>query len=348
MYIEHIKLLCCPECKNKLEHINFESSSSAKEIHDGVLYCKACNEWYPIEHGVADLLTGPLAYQSKLDSFWEKHKDRLKSVNLQQRKQSESNNTGNELELEQQRHSDWFADNEEQTYTEFSEQTTWTCADEIVLEEWKDEISDNTNILEIGCAQGRFTKYFYSQPSKIIGFDLSTKLLQTANATYQQLKLEGKVKAEVSFMAANALAIPVQTESFDLALCYGVLHHVPSPEDVCSEISRALKKGGVFLGSENNKTIFRFVFDLMMLLFPLWKEEAGPEALISKSNIKKWLTKNSLSVKSYTYFYFPPHLINMMGHKKALQLLKATDFVASKIPFIKDNGGLIRFKGVKD
>ena len=43
-------------------------------------------------------------------------------------------------------------------------------------------------------------------------------------------------------------------------LVYGVLHYRPDPQAACSEIART---EGVYLGSENNETIFRAGFDLL-------------------------------------------------------------------------------------
>jgi uncharacterized protein YbaR (Trm112 family) len=47
-------ILCCPVCKGDLElKIKKESGS---EVIDGILYCKKCNENYPIEDGIPNLL----------------------------------------------------------------------------------------------------------------------------------------------------------------------------------------------------------------------------------------------------------------------------------------------------
>jgi len=47
-------ILCCPVCKGDLDlKIKKENGS---EVIEGILYCKKCNENYPIEDGIPNLL----------------------------------------------------------------------------------------------------------------------------------------------------------------------------------------------------------------------------------------------------------------------------------------------------
>jgi hypothetical protein len=43
-----------------------------------------------------------------------------------------------------------------------------------------------------------------------------------------------------------------------------------------------LKSDGIYFGSENNASVFRNLFDILQKISPIWSEEAGPEALISR------------------------------------------------------------------
>lgn len=50
---ELMEILCCPVCKGDLE---LEVAREEEEILEGTLTCKACNEAYPIEDGIPNLL----------------------------------------------------------------------------------------------------------------------------------------------------------------------------------------------------------------------------------------------------------------------------------------------------
>ncbi|MHC1635320.1 MAG: methytransferase partner Trm112 [Candidatus Methanospirareceae archaeon] len=49
-----MKILACPECKGELE-LRVEKEEG-EEIIEGSLYCKRCDEHYPIEEGIPNLL----------------------------------------------------------------------------------------------------------------------------------------------------------------------------------------------------------------------------------------------------------------------------------------------------
>lgn len=49
-----MKILCCPVCKGDLE-LRIAKEDSA-EVIEGTLYCQKCNESYPIQDGIPNLL----------------------------------------------------------------------------------------------------------------------------------------------------------------------------------------------------------------------------------------------------------------------------------------------------
>jgi uncharacterized protein YbaR (Trm112 family) len=49
-----MEILACPVCKGELE-LTVEQEDE-KEVIKGSLYCKNCNETYPIEDGIPNLL----------------------------------------------------------------------------------------------------------------------------------------------------------------------------------------------------------------------------------------------------------------------------------------------------
>lgn len=49
-----INILACPLCKGELV-LNI-SSDEGEEVISGTLYCAACDEYYPIEEGIPNML----------------------------------------------------------------------------------------------------------------------------------------------------------------------------------------------------------------------------------------------------------------------------------------------------
>ena len=108
-----------------------------------------------------------------------------------------------------------------------------------------------------------------------------------------------------------------------------------------------MKVGGVHFGSENNKSAFRRLFDLLMKVKPLWIEEAGEEPLISAAMLREWLAGVPATLHVATHVFVPPHLINVLPAGWGEGLLKATDAIGSRLPFLRENGGLIVFEARK-
>ena len=52
---ELMDILACPVCKGDLE-LNIEEEDENGEVVRGTLYCRNCDERYPIEDGIPNLL----------------------------------------------------------------------------------------------------------------------------------------------------------------------------------------------------------------------------------------------------------------------------------------------------
>lgn len=52
---ELMDILACPVCKGDLE-LNIEEEDDKGEIVSGNLYCRQCDQRYPIEEGIPNLL----------------------------------------------------------------------------------------------------------------------------------------------------------------------------------------------------------------------------------------------------------------------------------------------------
>lgn len=317
---------------------------------DGVMWCEQCRSWFPIEEGFLDLLTGALAYPEERDRFWSKWRSDLTALGLSHASTGESERepTGPRAEvaqaLQQQKHFDWYASNDEQRYSDYEATPFWQAADRIAFEPWKTEIRQaahpNQWLLDVGCAQGRSTFHVMDLDLNIIAFDISRKCIQEATRRYR----EGKFRAKATFLVADGSAFPVRDAVVDYVLIYGVLHHLADPGNACREIGRVLKSKGVYFGQENNASVFRALFDLAQKVWPIWHEEAGPEAVISDDRLMSWLRPWGFRLSARTSVFVPPHIINWTTPATGFQILRSVDLAMMTVPWIRRNGGLIIFE----
>ncbi len=102
--------------------------------------------------------------------------------------------------------------------------------------------------IDIGCGNGRHTELLADHASEAVGVDLSRGLLDEAVSRAQ----EREFAETAAFVHGNAVALPVQTGTVDLAVYVATLHHL-SPRatriESLNELARVLKPDGVGLVS---------------------------------------------------------------------------------------------------
>lgn len=124
----------------------------------------------------------------------------------------------------------------------------------------------NARVLDAGCGTGLLTLALLrvlQRPAEITAVDLSGRSLQTARKAV--LKHRHDSRHKISFVQANALALPFADDSFDLVVTSGVLEYLPLREGL-GELARVISPGGhlVFLpvrpslASKLLEVMFRF------------------------------------------------------------------------------------------
>jgi SAM-dependent methyltransferase len=111
--------------------------------------------------------------------------------------------------------------------------------------------------LDLGCGSGQLALEWVKQKRKgaYQGLDFSTGLLAEAEETMQGIVLPRGLK--VSFAQADLTCADwvekLKSESFDGALAFAVLHHIPGEEqrvELMRQVRDLLKPGGFFIHSE--------------------------------------------------------------------------------------------------
>ena len=337
MNLELIQLLRCPACGEvSLRAVDF-SEDGRSEIYNGVVMCGSCPAWYPIEDELLELLAGALAYRDDRRRFWDQHSGRLTALGLTW-DSTDLDQVRMAPQKHQQAHSDWYADNTLQTYSDYERLPFWQAVDAVTVSCWKEYLGQQQLVLDLGCAQGRSTSKLGDLDIRVIGFDVSKALVR------QAMRREDRAqwRARTTFFVGDAARLPFRDEAFHAVLVYGVLHHLTDPQSTVRDIARVLTPGGFCFALENNKTILRVIFDLLQRVLPAWYEEAGEHALMSVSELEEWFRSAGLTAEVETSIFVPPHLLNLLSPSTGEWIVRRTDRLLRSVALTRRQGGLVR------
>lgn len=92
----------------------------------------------------------------------------------------------------------------------------------------------NKTVLEIGCGDGRVTRFLSGPPALLVAFDPDLSRLDEAKQTAPAAR----------YLSASGLALPFADSTFDLVFFTLSLHHHPDCAAALSEAARVLRSGG--------------------------------------------------------------------------------------------------------
>lgn len=101
-------------------------------------------------------------------------------------------------------------------------------------------------LLDVGCGGGFLSNYLAERGFVVTGVDLSESSLAIAKA-------RDKTKT-ANYILADAYELPFEDQSFDVITSTDFLEHVHEPRRVLKEVSRCLRKNGLFFFHTFNKT----------------------------------------------------------------------------------------------
>lgn len=93
-----------------------------------------------------------------------------------------------------------------------------------------------TRLLDVGCGAGWTSLLLSERGYLVTGIDLNPAGFEPAQC-----------RSDLQFVAASAQSIPFADESFDAAVSYAALEHMPNPEAALSEMWRIVRRGGVVI-----------------------------------------------------------------------------------------------------
>ena len=96
---------------------------------------------------------------------------------------------------------------------------------------------DNRVVLDVGCGTGLFFENVGQKANKVVGVDISRKLLLMA-------KEKASGMQNVSVLQADADHLPFRGASFHVVFAFTVLQNMPKPYDTINELKRVAELDG--------------------------------------------------------------------------------------------------------
>lgn len=112
--------------------------------------------------------------------------------------------------------------------------------------------------LEIGPGPGLTTGVLHRQAPKLTAIEIDEALAQSLR--------ERMPPDRVEVVRGDASAMPFESDRFSAALCFTMLHHVPTThlqDKLFAEAHRVLRPGAVFVGSDSDPGRFDLGFRLL-------------------------------------------------------------------------------------
>jgi ubiquinone/menaquinone biosynthesis C-methylase UbiE len=133
-------------------------------------------------------------------------------------------------------------------------------------------MSLGADALEIGPGPGVTTDWLRERVPSLTCIEIDSKLADSLKE-----RLDG---SNVTVVEGDATAMPFPDGAFDTAVCFTMLHHVPSralQDRLLAEAYRVLKPGGVFTGSDSTPSLRWRLFHLFDTCVPV-----EPDTFVSR------------------------------------------------------------------
>jgi SAM-dependent methyltransferase len=142
----------------------------------------------------------------------------------------------------------------------------WKNAVETYILPWALEgVNLGADLLEVGPGPGISTDLLHARAARVTCVEIDRSYAG---------KLRRRAPDNVRVLCEDASRMSLPDRSFDAAVCFTMLHHVPSPalqDQLLREVARVLRPGGIFAGTDSlYSRSFRLLhlFDTMVVVDP--------------------------------------------------------------------------------
>jgi len=166
-------------------------------------------------------------------------------------------------------------------------------------------------ILDIGCADGMFTKVIAekSGSEKVIGIDVLKKSVDWANKHWKKYK-------KMSFQVGNAHDLKFKNNIFSAVFALEVMEHVADPDIVIDEIYRVLKNGGyAIVLVPTDSLLFRIVWWFVTSFWwaKIW-DDCHVQSFSTNNPLSKHMKKAGFKIEDDKRFWFG--MLNVVKARK--------------------------------
>ena len=99
------------------------------------------------------------------------------------------------------------------------------------------------SVLDVGCGIGGTARFLASRYGcRVTGVDLTPEYVEVGNSLNARVGLADQIELRL----ANALHLPFEEASFDRAMLLHVGMNIPDKPQLCAEVGRVVKPGGMF------------------------------------------------------------------------------------------------------
>ena len=127
----------------------------------------------------------------------------------------------------------------------------------------------NGQVLEIGIGSGLNLPYYGSAVTRIVGLDLSAKLLRYAREAHSRLEIP------LELVQGHAEGMPIESASIDTVVTTWTMCSIPDLVGALAEVRRVLKPSGRFLFVEHGRAPDLNVQWWQDRLAPTWARVSG-------------------------------------------------------------------------
>jgi len=235
-----LEIVVCPECGGTLVASEYDridmpghrGDNSAQEILEGLLKCIDCHRTFPIIRGIPRLLPDDLRHSlwQYHHEFFQRHPDAVAAV------------------FPTDKRADSATAQKEKTYASFSfQRLKLKPPDTRFAKDWLTHFNKRISphepsffkgklTLDAGCGFGRHLYCASRCGAEVVGIDLSEGVQRAYDANVGD--------PHVHIVQGDIYRMPFRSETFELAMSFGVLHHLPDPRGGFESIARMLRPDG--------------------------------------------------------------------------------------------------------
>lgn len=207
-----------------------------------------------------------------------------------------------------------------------------------IIESLLDDVSERAVLLEMGCGTGVHLFSLASKFSKVLGTDLSPKMIAKARESLNENPHREKIDLIID--PAEKLD-SITDDSIDVVVCVGALEHMLEKQAVFTQVFRVLKENGAFICLTPNG---RYVwYRLLAPLLGYDTKHLSSDRFLSKRGLLDYVDKSGLRLERLGFWRFVP-AGDMPGW--IARWLYFLDIVGRVFSISKFRGGVF-FKAIK-